>query len=161
MVLIHKCALGSKYNAYCNDYIMEMHNISVQVKSVEAEQGCLNVCRYRLSSFSSSSLAVFSFGHMVNPERHKDARPEDLAKASLVTVTNNIGAIARMCASISVRCMTVLGRRGKRGRGHFTSVLLVHSALQLLMLRLSTTICVWVGGREAARSGTCNVSMVS
>jgi len=39
---------------------------------------------------------------MVNPERHKEARPEDLAKASLVTVTNNIGAIARMCASISV-----------------------------------------------------------
>ena len=39
---------------------------------------------------------------MMNPERRKDARPEDLAKATLVTVTNNIGAIARMCASISV-----------------------------------------------------------
>ena len=36
---------------------------------------------------------------------------------------------------------------GKRGRGrlhHFTSVLLMHSALQ------STTIRAWVGGREAA-----------
>lgn len=137
---------------------MEIHTISVQIKSVEAEQGYLNVA---IVFPSPPFLAVFSFGHMVNPERHKDARPEDLAKASLVTVTNNIGAIARMCASISVRCMTVLGRRGKRGRGHFTSVLPVHSALQLLMLRLSTTIRVWVGGREAARSGTCNVSMVS
>lgn len=39
---------------------------------------------------------------MTNPERRKEARPEDLAKASLVTVTNNIGAIARMCAMISV-----------------------------------------------------------
>ena len=39
---------------------------------------------------------------MMHPERRKDSRPEDLAKATLVTVTNNIGAIARMCASISV-----------------------------------------------------------
>jgi type II pantothenate kinase len=38
---------------------------------------------------------------MANSEKRKDARPEDLAKATLVTVTNNIGAIARMCASIS------------------------------------------------------------
>jgi type II pantothenate kinase len=42
-----------------------------------------------------------SFGHMANVDRRKNARPEDLAKATLVTVTNNIGAIARMCASIS------------------------------------------------------------
>ncbi len=45
---------------------------------------------------------VRSFGHMMHPERRKDARPEDLAQATLVTVTNNIGAITRMCASISV-----------------------------------------------------------
>ena len=45
---------------------------------------------------------VCSFGHMTNPDRRRDARPEDLAKAALVTVTNNISAIARMCASISV-----------------------------------------------------------
>ena len=44
----------------------------------------------------------FSFGHMVHPERRMEACPEDLARACLVTVTNNIGAIARMCASISV-----------------------------------------------------------
>ena len=44
----------------------------------------------------------YSFGHMTNPERRKDVRPEDLAKASLVTVTNNIAAIARMSAMISV-----------------------------------------------------------
>ena len=47
-------------------------------------------------------LQCFSFGHMTNPDRRKDVRPEDLAKATLVTVTNNIGAIARMCAMISV-----------------------------------------------------------
>lgn len=39
---------------------------------------------------------------MVNPELRKQAKPEDLAKATLVTITNNIGAIARMCASSSV-----------------------------------------------------------
>ncbi len=44
-----------------------------------------------------------SFGHMINPEKREKARPEDLARATLVTVTNNIGAIARMCASSSVR----------------------------------------------------------
>ena len=47
-------------------------------------------------------VCVCSFGHMANGEKRKNARPEDLAKATLVTVTNNIGAIARMCASISV-----------------------------------------------------------
>ena len=52
---------------------------------------------------------------MVNPDRHKDARPEDLAKASLVTVTNNIGAIARMCASISVSCMCERETEGREG----------------------------------------------
>ena len=47
-------------------------------------------------------VTLSSFGHMMHPERRQEARPEDLAKATLVTVTNNIGAIARMCASISV-----------------------------------------------------------
>lgn len=44
----------------------------------------------------------FSFGHMIHEDRRSKASPEDLARASLVTVTNNIGAIARMCASIVV-----------------------------------------------------------
>ena len=48
------------------------------------------------------SSALCSFGLMMQPEKRQEARPEDLAKATLVTVTNNIGAIARMCASISV-----------------------------------------------------------
>ncbi len=51
---------------------------------------------------------VCSFGHMMNPERRKGARPEDLAQATLVTVTNNIGAISRMCASISVSRETLI-----------------------------------------------------
>ena len=39
---------------------------------------------------------------MIHEERRKEATREDLARAALVTVTNNIGAIARMCASIVV-----------------------------------------------------------
>lgn len=39
-----------------------------------------------------------SFGHMLDPERRKNAKPEDLARAVLVTVTNNIGSMAMMCA---------------------------------------------------------------
>ena len=39
---------------------------------------------------------------MIQKEKRKEASRADLAKASLMTVTNNIGAIARMCASIVV-----------------------------------------------------------
>lgn len=31
-------------------------------------------------------------------DKRESARPEDLARATLVTITNNIGSIARMCA---------------------------------------------------------------
>ena len=50
----------------------------------------------------TSDPSCHSFGHMISAERRAEAKPEDLAKALLVTVTNNIGAIAMMCASISV-----------------------------------------------------------
>ncbi|OQV21198.1 Pantothenate kinase 1 [Hypsibius exemplaris] len=39
-----------------------------------------------------------SFGQMLDPEWRKNAKPEDLARAVLVTVTNNIGSLAMMCA---------------------------------------------------------------
>ena len=88
---------------------------------------------------------------MVNPERHKDARPEDLAKASLVTVTNNIGAIARMCASISVRCMC------ERERTLHVSLAYAFS-LQLLTLRLSSLPPYMRGWEEGKQwSGTCMI----
>lgn len=41
---------------------------------------------------------MFSFGHMMSEDRRKDVSKEDLARATLVTITNNIGSIARMCA---------------------------------------------------------------
>ena len=82
-------------------------------------EGCLAVGCVSPIGFISEYLLMctavcvcpYSFGHMTNPERRKEARPEDLAKAALVTVTNNIGAIARMCASISV----CVGREGREG----------------------------------------------
>ena len=43
-----------------------------------------------------------SFGHMMSEQRRLDATKEDLAKATLVTITNNIGSIARMCAVTEV-----------------------------------------------------------
>ncbi|XP_015918268.1 pantothenate kinase 1 [Parasteatoda tepidariorum] len=39
-----------------------------------------------------------SFGHMASYSRRCKASKEDLARATLVTITNNIGSIARMCA---------------------------------------------------------------
>lgn len=39
-----------------------------------------------------------SFGNMISKDRMSAASKEDLARATLVTITNNIGSIARMCA---------------------------------------------------------------
>ena len=43
-------------------------------------------------------LVASSFGQMNLSERRQNARPEDLARATLVTITNNIGSLARLCA---------------------------------------------------------------
>ncbi|KAF2902122.1 hypothetical protein ILUMI_04055 [Ignelater luminosus] len=43
-------------------------------------------------------LVASSFGQMNSRERRTKVSREDLAKATLVTITNNIGSIARMCA---------------------------------------------------------------
>ncbi|XP_060103174.1 pantothenate kinase 2, mitochondrial isoform X2 [Heteronotia binoei] len=39
-----------------------------------------------------------SFGNMMSKEKQEAASKEDLARATLITITNNIGSIARMCA---------------------------------------------------------------
>ncbi|XP_057560065.1 pantothenate kinase 2, mitochondrial [Hippopotamus amphibius kiboko] len=39
-----------------------------------------------------------SFGNMVSKEKREAVSKEDLARATLITITNNIGSIARMCA---------------------------------------------------------------
>ncbi|XP_034235418.1 pantothenate kinase 3 isoform X2 [Thrips palmi] len=44
-------------------------------------------------------LVASSFGQMNTKERRANVSREDLARATLVTITNNIGSIARMCAS--------------------------------------------------------------
>ncbi|XP_041746183.1 pantothenate kinase 3 isoform X3 [Coregonus clupeaformis] len=53
--------------------------------------------------FSNGALAPRSseeksFGHMMSKEKRDSISKEDLARATLVTITNNIGSIARMCA---------------------------------------------------------------
>ncbi|XP_025050404.1 pantothenate kinase 3 isoform X2 [Alligator sinensis] len=44
------------------------------------------------------SAVASSFGHMMSKEKRDTTSKEDLARATLVTITNNIGSIARMCA---------------------------------------------------------------
>ncbi|XP_066537768.1 pantothenate kinase 1a isoform X1 [Hoplias malabaricus] len=44
------------------------------------------------------SAVASSFGHMMSKEKRETISKEDLARATLVTITNNIGSIARMCA---------------------------------------------------------------
>lgn len=46
----------------------------------------------------SGDTVASSFGNMCSKEKRAEATPADLARATLVTVTNNIGSIARMCA---------------------------------------------------------------
>lgn len=52
---------------------------------------------YDRFSLSGETVAA-SFGHMINKDKRRDVSRSDLAKATLTTVTNNIGSIARMCA---------------------------------------------------------------
>ncbi|XP_057703377.1 pantothenate kinase 1a isoform X2 [Corythoichthys intestinalis] len=44
------------------------------------------------------SAVASSYGHMMSKEKRDSISKEDLARATLVTITNNIGSIARMCA---------------------------------------------------------------
>ncbi|RWS32004.1 pantothenate kinase 1-like protein [Leptotrombidium deliense] len=47
----------------------------------------------------SGDTVACSFGNMMSKEKREKASREDLARATLITVTNNIGSIARMCAT--------------------------------------------------------------
>jgi type II pantothenate kinase len=46
----------------------------------------------------NGEVVACSFGQMISNERRDSVSREDLARATLVTITNNIGSIARMCA---------------------------------------------------------------
>ncbi|KAE8628611.1 hypothetical protein XENTR_v10000135 [Xenopus tropicalis] len=50
--------------------------------------------RFGLPGYAVAS----SFGNMMSKEKRDSVSKEDLARATLVTITNNIGSIARMCA---------------------------------------------------------------
>ncbi|XP_074595034.1 pantothenate kinase 3 fbl [Brevipalpus obovatus] len=52
---------------------------------------------YTKYGLSGDTIAC-SFGHMISKEKREKATKADLARATLVTLTNNIGSIARMCA---------------------------------------------------------------
>lgn len=54
--------------------------------------------------------ALFSFGHMNQADKREKASKEDLARATLTTLTNNIGSIARMCAQTQVSDSTMKNR---------------------------------------------------
>ena len=48
---------------------------------------------------------VSSFGHMNQSEKREQASKADLARATLVTVLNNIGSISMMCARTEVNSL--------------------------------------------------------
>lgn len=47
---------------------------------------------------TKSLVCLHSFGQMNSNERRSSVSKEDLANATLVTITNNIGSIAKLCA---------------------------------------------------------------
>ncbi|EPY73544.1 pantothenate kinase 3 [Camelus ferus] len=49
-----------------------------------------------------------SFGNMIYKEKRESVSKEDLARATLVTITNNIGSVARMCA-VNECCLVANG----------------------------------------------------
>lgn len=71
-----------------------------------------SACQFMFTSFHMSShtggLFFYSFGHMMSKEKRDSISKEDLARATLVTITNNIGSIARMCAVNEVHTHTRL-----------------------------------------------------
>lgn len=56
-----------------------------------------------ISRFDFVSSFLCSFGNMIYKEKRESVSKEDLARATLVTITNNIGSVARMCADNEVR----------------------------------------------------------
>ncbi|XP_075428605.1 pantothenate kinase 2, mitochondrial isoform X4 [Ascaphus truei] len=50
--------------------------------------------RFGLPGYAVAS----SFGNMMSKEKRDSVSKEDLARATLITITNNIGSIVRMCA---------------------------------------------------------------
>lgn len=51
----------------------------------------------------NGNFSCSSFGNMIYKEKRESVSKEDLARAILVTITNNIGSIARMCAVNEVK----------------------------------------------------------
>jgi type II pantothenate kinase len=56
----------------------------------------VNIARFWVTM--ERNICFCSFGHMISADKRETASRADLARATLVTITNNIGSIARMCA---------------------------------------------------------------
>lgn len=71
-----------------------------------------------------------SFGNMMSKEKRESVSKEDLARATLVTITNNIGSITRMCALNEVS--NVLGVSWCEGTFHAGCFLFAFSLFTVL-----------------------------
>ncbi len=56
----------------------------------------------KIEVFNGEDLDFRSFGHMNLAEKRDQTSKADLARATLVTVLNNIGSISMMCAQTQV-----------------------------------------------------------
>lgn len=83
------------------------------------------------------TLVASSFGNMNLDEKRAEAKKEDLAKACLITVTNNVGSIALLCAQIS-----------KVERILFVGNYLKNNVMS--MRQLAYAVEYWSGGKNKA-----------
>lgn len=82
-MLIHNW--NGRFLSFINHKIF--HGTSLDWTHLSAKFGCVFIFKY-----------VCSFGQMNSKERRTSISKEDLANATLVTITNNIGSIAKLCA---------------------------------------------------------------
>ncbi|KAG8519484.1 Pantothenate kinase 3 [Galemys pyrenaicus] len=93
-----------------------------------------------------------SFGNMIYKEKRESVSKEDLARATLVTITNNIGSVARMCA-VNECCLVAYGSssivQGYEGIEIYSSheIWMMHTCEKTIVLDLPQKInrVVFVG----------------
>ena len=98
----------------------------------------------------SGDIVASSFGQMNIEERAKGATKEDLARATLMMITNNIGSLARLCCKSegAERCVLQHCRLIACFRCVFVGNFLRIN--KIAMLSLSTAMEYWSGGTMKA-----------
>lgn len=87
---------------------------------------------------------------MIYKEKRESVSKEDLARATLVTITNNIGSVARMCAVNEVKKLTIWKM--------WIEILFMYSRASLCSLRRSLGLRLLISVKSQGSLAKCHVS---